>query len=176
MKSDRDTLYKQVTGFDSRQVTSLSVTCDSVGLPEFCKNYTDPSTGLNYKFYYPDDDMTQYLYETYPQNISPIDGVTDEHFIVWMKTPMMPTFRKLYGIISNDFSSGDQLVVNVTANFEVGSFNGQKFLVVSTLGSFGGKNNFIGQAYISIGSIGLAFGIVALIASQTTLLNKWKSR
>ena len=31
------------------------------------------------------------------QVISPLDGVKDEHFIVWMRTSGRAEFRKLYG-------------------------------------------------------------------------------
>ncbi|MCQ8811755.1 CDC50/LEM3 family protein, partial [Escherichia coli] len=66
---------------------------------------------------------------------------------------MFPTFRKLYGKIDSSFQSGDRLVINVEANFEVDSFDGEKSLLISTLGDLGGKNVFIGQAYIAIGSV-----------------------
>jgi len=173
LRSDRETLFKQVSGFSSVQVPNATVSCTYAKLPSNCKSYYDEKTGLYYKFYYPNDDTTQYLYETYPEQISPIDGVTNEHFIVWMRTPMMPTFRKLYGIIHSDFSTGEQLAINITANFEVGSFNAEKSITVSTIGELGAKNNFIGQAYITIGSIGLTFGLIAIIGSQTTLFH-WK--
>ena len=76
----------QVTGFKSAVVHNSSVSCSAAGLPSNCKFYYDSSSGLSYRFYYPSDSSVQYLYETYPDQISPIDGVTDEHFKVWMRT------------------------------------------------------------------------------------------
>jgi hypothetical protein len=160
---DRHTLYKQVNGFESILVTNHSITCQEVGLPDGCKTYEDISSNLTYKFYYPNDDTTQYLYESYPNQISPLEGVTNQHFMVWMRTAMLPTFRKLYGQINGSFVSGDQLVINVIANYEVDSFNAEKALVISTVGTYGGKNIFIGQVYITIGSILLVTGIGVLI-------------
>lgn len=109
-------------------------------------------------FYYPDDATTQYLYESYSKVISPIDGVTDKHFKVWMRPAALSKFRKLYGKIDGDFKKGDQLIFFVNANFEVGSFDGTKSLVITNLGEFGGKNPYLGVAYIVVGTISLLFG------------------
>ena len=122
LPADRDRLYAQVSGFKSvstncsANLTPTSSQCGQVGLSSGCKCYEDPSTGVSYLFYYPDDDTTQYLYETYPNQISPILGVTDEHFIVWMRTSSMPTFRKLYGKISGINTIYLIFVVNISHN------------------------------------------------------------
>jgi hypothetical protein len=113
-----------------------------------------------YKFYYPNDDTVQYLYESYPQQISPIDGVMNEHFIVWMRTAGLPTFRKLYGKVNGKFNVGDKIVFQVMANYEVQSFEGSKGLILSTVGHLGGKNVNIGIAYTVVGSIALFVGTV----------------
>lgn len=83
--------------------------------------------------------------------------------MVWMKTPMMPTFRKLYGKIHSNFHNGDQIVFNITANYEVEEFDGEKVLVISTLGSLGGKNSYCSTAYYTIGSFALIFGVLLLV-------------
>jgi hypothetical protein len=83
----------QVEGFKSAIVFNQSVTCAEAGLPSGCKYYFDQSSNTGYRFYYPSDGSYQYLYETYPQQISPIDGVTDEHFKVWMRNAgLSPSF------------------------------------------------------------------------------------
>lgn len=166
LSTDKEVLYKQVSGFQSAEVSSASVSCQSVGLPDTCKTYTDPNTQQVYKFYYPKDDSTQYLYETYPDQISPIDGVTNEHFMVWMKPSILPTFRKLYGSINGTFESGQKLVIDVIANYEVGSFDAKKGLVISTLGDFGGKNIFPGQAYLTVGIFSLIFGLILCVKEK----------
>ena len=96
----------------------------------------------------------------YPQQISPIKGVTDEHFIVWMRTAGLPTFRKLYGRLNYNIKAGATLRFKITANYQVGSFSGQKALVISTVGQFGGKNPFLGIAYVVVGAISLLLGFL----------------
>jgi hypothetical protein len=157
--SDKDK-FKQVDGFKSTVVLNPNVTCESVDLPSSCKTYNDTATNTIYKFYYPNDETVQYLYETYPNQISPIDGVTDEHFKVWMRTAALPNFRKLYGKIDTDFNKNDKITFKVTANYEVGSFSSKKYLVISTIGEFGGRNPYLGVAYIVVGTISLTLALL----------------
>lgn len=162
LKSDRANMFKQVSGFAYTQVSSLNETCADSGLPSSCKQYCD-SSNTCYNFYYPSDSTVQYLYESYPGVISPIDGVTDEHFIVWMRTASLPTFRKLYGRISGPFTSGQTIIFDIVANYEVKSFGGTKSLLLSSVGSFGGKNRFIGEMLLSSGVIFLIFGVLVAV-------------
>lgn len=152
--------FKQPEGFEYAKVANKNVTCANVSLPTTCKTYYDSSEAQWYLFYYPNDDNVQYLYETYPMQISPIDGVTDPHFINWMRPAALPSFRKLYGIIDGDFKKGDYVRFNVLANYDVSSFDGTKAIVVSTVGEFGGKNPYLGVAYIVVGSLSLLFGFL----------------
>jgi hypothetical protein len=122
-----------------------------------CKRYKD-GTGTLFYYWYPDDDSVQYLYETFPDIISPIEGVENQHFINWMRTAGLPSFRKLYGIIDSDFSAGDIVSFNVSLNFEVRSFDGSKSLVLTTLGGNGCANKALGNSYIFVGVISLLIG------------------
>jgi hypothetical protein len=156
--SSDDDKFTQPKGFKYSEVVNSNKNCSAYSLPESCKYWLDTDTNKGYMFYYPADDTTQYLYESYPNVISPILGVTDKHFKVWMRPAALSKFRKLYGKIDSDFKNGDQLVFYVQANFEVASFDGTKSLVISNLGEFGGKNPYLGVAYIVVGSISLLFG------------------
>jgi hypothetical protein len=92
-----------------------------------------------------------------------LPSVEDEDFIVWMRTAGLPTFKKLYRKIEDPatvLAAGDVLNITVNNTYPVSGFEGQKAIVLSTSSWIGGKNDFLGLAYIIVGSIclALAFG------------------
>jgi len=91
-----------------------------------------------------------------------IPDIEDEDFIVWMRTAGLPDFKKLYRIIEGGLKKGTY-TVTINAHYPVSSFGGKKYIVVSTTTWIGGKNPFLGYAYIVVGAIcfvqGLVFGI-----------------
>ena len=78
--------------------------------------------------------------------------MTDEHFIVWMRTSGLPVFRKLWGRIDGNLKPG-KYIVKVYNNYQVHDFNGAKTIVLSTLNALGGKNDFVAFGYIVVGSV-----------------------
>lgn len=109
----------------------------------------------------------QFIHETYP-TIPASKGVEDEHFIVWMRTAALPTFRKLYGKIETDIGKGDTVSFNVTSRFNVKDFKGKKYLVVSTTSWLGGKNSFLGWAYIIVGIVCVVLALVFGVKEWST--------
>ncbi|GCB64144.1 hypothetical protein scyTo_0009772 [Scyliorhinus torazame] len=96
------------------------------------------------------------------------NGFINEDFIVWMRTAALPTFRKLYRLIMKTDSLTPTLqqgnyTLHVTYNYPVLSFDGRKRMILSTISWMGGKNPFLGIAYITVGSICFFLGVVLLI-------------
>lgn len=116
--------------------------------------------GLCYAYNYPYENSTQYLYETYPNVISPLEHVTNEHFVVWMRVATRPQFRKLYGYIEQTIPAGTQFSFDINLNYVVESFEGTKAIIISTNTITGGKSTLIGQTFYYMGFFCLFCGVM----------------
>lgn len=156
-QSDFLYVYSQPDGFNYSACVVCDDSCCNPG--DSCTTpYFNESDGLCYRYYYPNDDTTQYLYETYPMIISPIQGVLNEHFMVWMRIATLPTFRKLYGYIDQIIPPNTTLTFQVNANYAVTQFQGGKTLVISTTSIFGGKNTYFSEIFLIMGIFCLLAG------------------
>nr|XP_043607171.1 ALA-interacting subunit 3-like [Erigeron canadensis] len=82
-----------------------------------------------------------------------------EDLIVWMRAAALPKFRKLYGKINTDLEAHETISVQVENNYNTYKFGGRKKLVLSTTTWIGGKNDFLGVAYITVGGLCLFMSI-----------------
>jgi len=84
--------------------------------------------------------------------------VDDENFIVWMKTSSLPTSYKLNRkILDIELQEQETLEVTVEANsagfWPSHEWGGHKYLVLTTMSSFGGKNMTLGVIFALLGAV-----------------------
>ena len=91
-------------------------------------------------------------------------NMEDEHFIVWMRPAGLPNFRKLWGRIDQqDLEAGSEVSLTIENKFDVSSFNGKKYIILTTVNAFGGKNTFLAVCYIVLGCISIVLAIAFVI-------------
>lgn len=84
-----------------------------------------------------------------------------------MRTAGLPDFMKLRYIITGaNLKKGDYFTVQIDNNFEVSSFGGSKYIVLSTTSWLGGKNEFLGWAYYVVGILCIVFGLAFWIKDK----------
>jgi len=80
-----------------------------------------------------------------------------------MRPAALPIFRKLYGWIGEDLQENDNITVNLLNNYNTYTFDGTKKVVLSTTSFLGGKNSFLGIAYLSVGGLCFFLAMVFLL-------------
>eukprot|EP00761_Pharyngomonas_kirbyi_P012784 gb/GECH01012811.1/.p1 GENE.gb/GECH01012811.1/~~gb/GECH01012811.1/.p1 ORF type:complete len:338 (+),score=61.32 gb/GECH01012811.1/:1-1014(+) len=116
----------------------------------------------NVKFKQGDHDNWSFPQTYHNEPTHPLPNVTDEDFMVWMRTSALSSFRKLYRIIETDLTPGTY-EIDIDQHFPVSDFGGKKYFVLSTTTALGGKNVFMGAAYITVGCLCGLVGVVFTI-------------
>ncbi|XP_040925079.1 cell cycle control protein 50B isoform X2 [Betta splendens] len=166
MFSDTFQLYQVVNG------TNKLVPWDGQGIAwwtDYSIKYRNPSvTPLQNAFNntVKPINWTKPAYELDPTDSSN-NGFINQDFLVWMRRAALPNFRKLYRrITQGDYAQGlpaGNYLLNINYSYPVVDFGGRKKVVLSNVSWMGGKNDFLGIAYLVIGSLCVVMSVVMLI-------------
>jgi len=101
----------------------------------------------------------------YPQGVysaafPPPDISVDEDFQVWMRTAGWPTFLKAWGRNDQQTLKAGNYTMSIDMNFPIDVYGGKKYIVITTLGATGGRNNSLGIGYILLAILCAGLGIV----------------
>ncbi|RMD40058.1 hypothetical protein DV735_g5081, partial [Chaetothyriales sp. CBS 134920] len=101
------------------------------------------------------------------------NGYTEEDFInlheyeefhVWMRTAGLPKFSKLALRNDDDVMKAGTYTMDIYDYFPVHLYGGTKSVLISTRTVMGGKNSFLGIAYVAIGGLCIVLGAIFTVA------------
>jgi len=170
----------------SQDIQNYDLSYKGIAWPGEAKKYVeDPVKNGEYKSYdeiVPPPNWAKYN-GTYSEENPPPNLKADEHFQNWMRTAGLPTFTKLYGRnMDNNLPAGTyRITVNMSEllshsnaleaefppDFPVLPYKGTKSIVISTVSWIGGKNPFLGWAYVATAGL---FVFLALAGTARHLI------
>ncbi|KAL8948465.1 MAG: hypothetical protein Q9222_005353 [Ikaeria aurantiellina] len=118
-------------------------------------NPADIAVPPNWKKQYPDSGYSE---ENPPPNLDEY-----EELQVWMRTAGLPAFSKLAMRNDKEKMACGTYQLDVIDNFNVTIYGGTKSILLSTKTVMGGKNPFLGIAYIVVGGICIVLGALFTI-------------
>lgn len=96
------------------------------------------------------------------------EGIPDlseyEEFQVWMRTAGLPTFSKLALRNDDDVMRAGTYQLQIYDYFPVKVYDGTKSILISTRTVVGGKNSFMGIAFVVVAGICVVVGVVFTLA------------
>ncbi|KAI8083342.1 ligand-effect modulator 3 family [Gilbertella persicaria] len=99
----------------------------------------------------------------YTNEYPPPDLSTQERFMVWMHVAALPDFRKIWGRNDTLDLPAGRYRAYVDMNFDTRQYGGEKWLVLSTTTGMGGRNPYLGIAYMSVGALCIFLGLLFTI-------------
>ncbi|KAL6896085.1 Lem3/Cdc50 [Trichoderma longibrachiatum] len=85
-----------------------------------------------------------------------------EAFQVWMRTAGLPTFSKLYQRNDTVAMAEGRYQIAIDDFFPTTEYRGTKSIIITTRTVVGGRNNFLGIAYIVVAGLCIVLGVIFL--------------
>ncbi|KAJ3929574.1 MAG: cell cycle control protein [Lentinula lateritia] len=157
------------SNFDEATNVTYSFSSENIAWPGESKKYVSTPVGNGYDSVddiVPPPNWAKRFPNGYTTDNIP-NLAADEHFQNWMRTAGLPTFSKLYGRNDQDTMEKGRYLITVGLNFPVRPYKGTKSIVISTVSWIGGKNPFLGWAYVAAAAL---FMLVAVAGTARHLI------
>lgn len=157
--------FSNLTLLNPSQGASTNYTMSEKGIawPGEAKKYVSRPGYSNLSAIAPPPNWMRRFPNGYSDTTPPPDLRADEHFQNWMRTAGLPTFTKLYSRNDVDTLVKGRYQIVIGMNFPVKSYKGTKSVVISTVAWIGGKNPFLGWAYVAASILFVVLAILGTI-------------
>jgi len=143
--------------------TNYTMSETGIAWPGEAKKYASRPGYSNLSMIVPPPNWAKQFPNGYTNATPPPDLHTNEHFQNWMRTAGLPTFTKLYSRNDTETLIKGRYQIVVGMNFPVKSYKGTKSIVISTVSWIGGKNPFLGWAYVASAGLFVVLAILGTI-------------
>ncbi|KAK7023840.1 cell cycle control protein [Favolaschia claudopus] len=154
----------------SNDLVTYTFSDKGIAWPGEAKKYSGdpvPSAYKSYDLIVPPPNWALRFPNNYTAENPPPNLKEDERFQNWMRTAGLPTFTKLYGRNDHDDMRAGTYQIVIGLNYPVRPYKGTKSVVISTVSWIGGKNSFLGWAYVGAASV---FVLLAIAGTARHLI------
>merc|ERR1719424_308103 len=130
---------------DTFKIEGIPLSETNIAWPSDVERFQNPKG-------YPEPQNASWLYERFG-TISEAAGVTDEHFVRWVRPDAYAEVRKPYAHINQKLSKGQNITVLIDNRFPVSQLKNKvrKELVLTTLSAFGARDETLARFLLATG-------------------------